>query len=259
MNPIWNLALLASSYPLFVAWRSSAGSTIRHALGWAVAAWATWCVGVSPEWRYVALCLTACAGVAVLGARRPGVGAWHFVVAGLLVTLLLPLLMGLGELRLQREQVWFLGAVLLVGVANYLPTHLFVPAALLLACCTLELAAVTGWREPSVIDPLLLLAVPWSAWLVRPSARLSPPDRVWWLFRHRFGFLWSERMRDQFNRAADNANLGVTLGHYGLEEPLSDEARERAETLLAALLGRFGATGGDPSRPPLAPPPTIRE
>jgi hypothetical protein len=236
----WNLALLLGFYPLFVAWRSSAGSTIRHALGWAVAAWACWCVGVSPEGRYVALCLAACAGVAVLGARRPGVGAWHFVVVGLLVTLLLPLLMGLGELRLQREQVWFLGAVLLVVVANYLPTRLFLPSALLLAWCALELAVVAGAREPSAIDPLLLLAVPWGAWLVRPPAGLSPVDRAWWLFRHRFGFLWAERMRDQFNRAADNANLGATLGRGGLVGSMPDEeTQKRAETLLAALLGRF--------------------
>ena len=239
MNPTWNLALLAGFYPLLVAWRSSAGSTIRHALAWAVAAWAAWCVGDSPAWRYVALSLTACAGVSVLGARRPGAGPWHFVVAGLLVTLLLPLLMGLGELRLQREQVWFLGAVLLVGVANYLPTRLFVPAALLLACCALELAAVAGWRERSSPESLLLLAVPWGAWLVRPPPRLSAGGRDWWLFRHRFGFLWSERMRDQFNRAAENSNLGATLGRGGFDEPLSDETRGRAEALLAALLGRF--------------------
>jgi len=31
-----------------------------------------------------------CAGVAVLGARRPGMTAWNFVVAGLLAVLLLP-------------------------------------------------------------------------------------------------------------------------------------------------------------------------
>ena len=247
MSLTWNLALLLGFYPLFAAWRSSAGSTIRHALGWAVVAWAVWCVADSPEWRYVALSLTACAGIAVLGARRPGAGAWHFVVGGLLVTLLLPLLMGLGELRLQREQVWFLGAVLLVGVANYLPTRLFVPAALLLAWCALELAVVVGWREPVAVEPLLLLAAPWGAWLVRPSARLTAFDRAWWVFRHRFGFLWSERMRDQFNRAADNASLGVALGRGGLVGQTPDEeTRRRAETLLAALLGRFGTPSAEP-------------
>jgi hypothetical protein len=39
--------------------------------------------------RYLALCLTGCVGVAVLGARRPGVGAWDFVLLGLLAVLLL--------------------------------------------------------------------------------------------------------------------------------------------------------------------------
>ena len=43
----WNLLLLTGFYPLFVVCRASAGSTIRHALGWAVAAWAAWCIGVS--------------------------------------------------------------------------------------------------------------------------------------------------------------------------------------------------------------------
>ena len=240
MNPTWNLVLLVGFYPLLVAWRSSAGSTIRHALGWGVVAWLFWCVASSPEGRYLALCLTACAGVAVLGARRPGAGAWHFVVIGLLVTLLLPLLMGLGELRLQREQVWFLGAVLLVGAANYLPTRLFVPAALLMTWCALELAVVSGLRESRDLDLSILLAVPWSAWLIRPSARLSRVDRSWWLFRHRFGFLWAERMRDQFNRAAENAALGATLGRAGLVGPSLDAATlTRAEALLGALLRRF--------------------
>ena len=53
---------------------------------WAGGAWAAW---VATTWApgplatYLALCLSACAGVAVLGARRPGVTAWNFVVAGL--------------------------------------------------------------------------------------------------------------------------------------------------------------------------------
>ena len=243
MSPTWNLILLLGFYPLFVAWRSSAGSTIRHALAWAIVAWAGWCVAASPEWRYIALCVTACAGIAVLGARRPGAGAWHFVVAGLLLTLLLPILMGLGELRLQREQVWFLGAVLLVSLGNYLPTRYFLPTALLMTWCALQVAVVSGARTPLPAEPLLLLAVPWTSWLVRPPARLSPIDRAWWLFRHRFGFLWSERMRDQFNRAAQNANLGATLGRTGLVGPLLDKtASKRAKSLLRALLGRFDTT-----------------
>ena len=44
---------------------------------------------------YTALSLTGCAGVAVLGARRPGVGPWNFVLLGLLAVMLLPLAEGL--------------------------------------------------------------------------------------------------------------------------------------------------------------------
>ena len=39
--------------------------------------------------------------MAVWGRDGPGVGAWNFVVAGLLAVLLLPVLNGLGELRLE--------------------------------------------------------------------------------------------------------------------------------------------------------------
>src|SRR5260370_314993 len=42
--------------------------------------------------RYCAVCLTGCAGVAVLGARRPHVLAWNFVVLGLFTVMVLPLM-----------------------------------------------------------------------------------------------------------------------------------------------------------------------
>ena len=62
---------------------------MSHALvlaaGWAVVAWAAWTgtmllAAIRPETdplvaRYLALCLTGCAALAVLGARRPGVAA----------------------------------------------------------------------------------------------------------------------------------------------------------------------------------------
>ena len=51
--------------------------------------------------------------MAVLGARRPGVTAWNFVVAGLLAVLLRPLFEGLGELRLGPAHLLFLGGALL--------------------------------------------------------------------------------------------------------------------------------------------------
>src|SRR5262249_17294056 len=125
-----SLILLTGVIPLIVAWRRDWRTTLVHPLGWATTAWAAWLVAFalgasdSSVARYVALCLTGCAGVAALGARRPGATAWNFVILGLLAVLLLPLAEGLGQLRLDPLRVVFLSATLAVGVLNYLPTRL---------------------------------------------------------------------------------------------------------------------------------------
>src|SRR6185437_13964814 len=121
---------------------------------WAVLAWATW-TGVAwnrvlhaeKEGRlgpYLSLGLTGCAGIAVLGARRPGVAAWNFVVVGLLAVLLLPVVNGWGEVRLETVHELFLCAILIVPLLNYLPTRL-APAVLLLAAgCAVEMFPLLG-------------------------------------------------------------------------------------------------------------------
>src|SRR5262249_42119040 len=91
------LYFLAGSYPLSLAWRANRRTSLLHTLVWASAAWAGWGLtllavlfepGFLPLVRHAALALTACAGIAVLGARRPGMAAWNFVVLGLLVVFL---------------------------------------------------------------------------------------------------------------------------------------------------------------------------
>src|SRR5438105_4854426 len=106
-------ALATTAYPLAVAGRASRRSTLRQAVSWAASAWALWLLVLvaaalghqaGDAGRYLALCVTGCASVAVLGARRPGVGAWNFVVCGLLLVLVLPVV-DLGDLRLRTEAV----------------------------------------------------------------------------------------------------------------------------------------------------------
>src|SRR5262245_12244832 len=93
---------LTGAYPLWRAWRANRRTSLFQAVHWMIAAWLAWggllileaLEGAAPDHptaRYLALGLTGCAGVAVLGARRPGVGAWNFVLAGLLTVILLPL------------------------------------------------------------------------------------------------------------------------------------------------------------------------
>jgi hypothetical protein len=266
------LVLLTGVLPLWRAWRVNRRTSLLHAINWTICAWAVWCwaLGIT-AWssedagflaRYLALCLTGCAGVAVLGARRPIVGPWNFVVLSLLAVLLLPIaqsvLLG-GPLQLGVPPTLFLAGTLAVAVLNYLPTCL-APAALLLAAAgageLLSLAGPeTGASPPEVIHSvsrLLLAFVPWVAfaqWRRRTAAR-AEFDRLWLNFRDRFGFIWGQRLRDQFNRAAANAGWPAHLRWRGLRL-LAGASLPDAETqaaivaALRALLRRFGPEGDD--------------
>lgn len=258
------LILLTGAYPFVRAWRANRQTTLLPALSWALAAWAAWGLALFAEslgpgtdpvaLRFVALCLTACALVGVLGARRPGVGPWNFVLLGLLAVLLLPLAEGLGELHLTWPRVLFLAGTLAVGVLNYLPTRLG-PAALLLgAGCGLELAAVLpGAGAPEALRRLLpvaglLLALgPWAAWgqLRGRPAPAAEFDRLWLAFRDRFGLVWGQRLREQFNRSAAHAGWPVVLRWAGLRltpgAPLPPpEVQDEIVATLKALVQRFG-------------------
>jgi hypothetical protein len=229
-------------------------TTLRQPLLWALLGWSVW-IGVS--WGrmmrpgtgeslsvYAALCLTACAGIAVLGARRPGAAAWSFVVIGLLAVLLLPILNGLGELRLEGAQELFLVVTLVVPLLNYLPTRLGPSILLAEAGCGWEMIRLFGWAAgiPSV-GLWLLAASPWTAWaFVANRGQIgSEFDRLWLTYRDCFGFMWAQRMREQFNHAARHANWPVELRWCGLH-PTSDHPLPDAAALLSllrAVLKRF--------------------
>jgi hypothetical protein len=245
------LLLLASgTIPLGWACVASRRTSLTHALAWAAVAYGGWILvaaaaGEQGEgWlRYLALCLTGCAGVAVLGARRPGVGAWNVVVAGLLVVFLLPLAEGLGRMDMSWPRTLFLAATLAVGFLNYLPTRLGPAAILAAAGCGVQVWAVAGGSTglPGWAGRLALGASPWVA-LVMLKGRAAPApsfDGAWLRFRDAFGALWAERTREQFNRAAANAGLTGRLGWRGLRAAPETE-QGQLMTMLQALLRRFG-------------------
>src|SRR5438270_9010588 len=133
MQLLYSVLFLSGLYPLYRAWQANRRTSLAHAVFWASAAWTGWGValvfgrpqklGLGP-WRYLALCLTGAAGVAVLGARRPQVAAWNFVLVSLLAVMLLPLgeNLFLGTPSLDGPRLVFLGATLAVGILNYVPT-----------------------------------------------------------------------------------------------------------------------------------------
>jgi hypothetical protein len=238
-------ATLTGLFPLARAWSANGTTTLRPALAWAAAAMLTWGVSAldtaTPRWPYVALCLSGCAGVAVLGARRPGGGAWNFVVGGLLVVFLMPVATGLGTPRLETAHLVFLGATLGVVLLNHLPTRLGLAVPFLAIPFGLEMARLGGLSVAAGLQCLgraLLALAPWVAWAaVRRVGPLGETNRLWLGFRDRYGFLWAERVREQFNRSAAHSGQTVYLSWSGLR-PAGPRDDHSADT-LRALLRRF--------------------
>lgn len=242
--------------PLTLGWRANCHMTLVHALSWGLIAWLSWGVTVvQGPWvggdfdvpSYLALCLTGCAGMAVMGARRPHAGLWNFVVLGLLTVLVLPLAETLlvGQRPLGIMRLVFLGAILVVGVINYLPTRAGW-AALLLGIGGLgELLALAGlagsWGRWCVLASLW---IGWWSWL-GTDRPVSAFNRLWLDFRDRYGLFWAQRMREYFNQAASNAGWPVRLYWQGLllpkgATPPEPAVLEAMVTTLRSLLQRFG-------------------
>jgi hypothetical protein len=238
MQILCTLVWLSGAYPLWRAWQANRQTSLVHAVSWAVASWTVWGVVIclSGDWTraaasgscYAALALTGCASMAVLGARRPLAGPWNFVVLSLLAVDLLPLAEGIvtgGSLQLSTLRIVCLAATIGVGILNYIPTTLAPAALLLLLSSFVEFAAVTyadlwdhEFRRFLRIGWFGLSFVPWAAYWSIHSKR--PPaaefDVLWLSFRNRFGFVWGQRLREQFNHSASHAGWPVILRWQGL-------------------------------------------
>lgn len=262
MMPLLETGLfLSGAIPLALALRANRRTSLLHALLWATAAWLAWsavtaarATTASPgaalaPWRYLALALSGCAGVAVLGARRPGAAAWHFVVAGLLAVLLLPLAEGwiVGTpLHLSEVFLLCLGGTLGISALNYLPTGL-APAAILFGLgCIGEVRALDTPESYAARSSWWIGLTPWVAILAlrwrRPTT--SEFDRLWRDYRDRFGFVWGQRLREQFNHAARHAGWPVVLRWQGIRlapGAALPEAQQQEAMLatLRALMKRF--------------------
>lgn len=257
---IWLAGVLygLSFLPLWRAWRANRHTSLAHAIVWALVAWLAWALvillaGLQEVWlvapaRFLALCLLGCAGVAVLGARRPGVAAWNFVVLGLLAVLLLwqaEGFLGSGTVELGVVRSIFLVGTLAVGILNYLPTRLVLAAILLSVAAGSEVAYL--WKgEPTRLDQVIqtsaiLALAPWAGWaLARRANPGSPFDRSWQSFRDRYGFMWGQRLREQFNRSAANSGWPVELGWNGLRTKGAGPDEAELLATLQALMKRFG-------------------
>jgi hypothetical protein len=104
---------------------------------------------------------------------------------------------------------------------------------------THRLTLEAGW--------IALALTPWIAFASLRAIKLpaSEFDRIWIDFRNRFGFVWAQRLREQFNRSAANAGWRVVLRWQGIRllpgsPPPDPSAQTAMLAVLQALLKRFG-------------------
>jgi hypothetical protein len=272
MQLLYGLLFLGAAYPLWLAWHANRRTTLLQTVHWSAAAWLMWVgmlafngQGGGPQGevaRYLALCVTGCAGVAVFGARRPGVAAWNFVLLGLLAVMLLPVghWLVLGGRVTDGVRLLVPAGAIAVTALNYLPTRL-APAALLMgAGCGWELMALADAQASSALGEyfcpgwLCIGLAPWAGWLAhrRGVAAEGEFNRLWLAFRDRYGLVWGQRVREQFNRSAAHAGWPVQLYWQGLAAlagPSLGEAATQDEAVdtLRALLRRFRTDVDDTS------------
>lgn len=264
--------------PLAEAWRALGKTSLRSAVLWSALAYGSWAAvwlmldttaaAETETARRIALVFSCTPGIAVMGARRPHVGAWNFVVVGLLGVLSLPLVeeifLGVrshGELR-----TFFVAGILGVTCLNYLPTSQAL-TALLAAGGLVGQFLTPAASDPDAFPPLrpfftgnafdlMLLLVPWAAWVTATIAGKRGSntafDARWLRFRNAYGLVWGYRVREQFDAAARNAGQPVRLTWHGLvsegKSPTDPGDIQEMEMVLQALLRRFleqqpGSTG----------------
>lgn len=220
---VWSLNVVGF-WPLWMAWQANRRTSLRDAIAWAWAAWFSWgfALGLpaNDDLAYLALCFTGCAGVAVLGARRPHVFAWNFVVLGLMSVMCLPLLeaMVIRVHSFNIERKIFLAGILFVTIINYVPTRFAVAALSLGIGSVLKYLQVLGtplFAGSDVVALIAIAIVPWLALVSSVGKQGDPFDQLWRDFRDRFGFVWGSRTKEQFNAAARHAELPFTLGWWG--------------------------------------------
>ena len=209
--------------------------------------------------RFVAISLSFCPLVSLIGAKRPQHVAWNFVVASLWAIVALPA----GEafflhpgrpVEMGDARGWFLWILILLGPINFVPTRHW-PAALLLAGGQflalseyLPLVRRNLFPQAAFVGFALATTAILVAWARRRSKLgISPYDRLWLDFGDTFGLFWSLRVQERINAAAQQYDWPIELSWSGFRDktnhaPLAaiDPAIEPAlRTTLKGLLRRF--------------------
>lgn len=217
-----------------------------------------------PSWAsqalYAAGVVSFCPVMALLGAKRPQDTAWQFVVGTLLVVLLLPSAEVLiyrpgAEIELHPARGWFLWILVGLGLFNAIATRHALAALLAMTAQVLLLAAqlplVADRFAPRPVLALSLLVGAVVLWSIDPwRPRQRDWDRAWRDFRDSFGTLWSLRVAERFNAAAQQHGWDVQLSWSGFVASRSEgefqagpvQLSEAMQVTLWGLWRRFVST-----------------
>ena len=255
-SPTTGICAAATSAIAVACWwwsrRTLAGTTLLASCWWGIAAVVSVAAcelivglggasGSNSPLRFVAAVATFCPAMSVLGARRPHHGAWQFIVLSLWFVLALPaaevFFLQRGQtLEIHAARSWFLLGLLVVGVANALPTRCWL-AALLWGCGQ---AVLVGEYLPFVHRSLgtagaltglaLLCGSAAANCLGLPNRRnVDPWNRLWLDFRDLFGALWGLRILERINATMPAPDRGWLLTWSGFHTP----HHERVEDSLS--------------------------
>jgi hypothetical protein len=249
--------LLAVAVVGLVARRSAvAGSTLIGAWAWLQAALMSLLLvqladhsgafaspNIAASFEYLAALGTLTPVMAVMGAKRPQHGAWHFIVASLWIVLALPAADVLfirtgGGLKIHTVQCWFLAILISLGIVNYAPTR-FWPAAILYGLGQIALlgrpvrylpSLGTGFAELEIAAGSALVGLAVILVCLNLPPRRTPAlswNRAWLNFRDAYGALWGTRVMDRMNDAAGKLDWPTRLTWSGFCD-VGDEQRQRS-------------------------------
>jgi hypothetical protein len=205
--------------------------------------------------------------VTILGARRPGIAAWHwFVVLPMVVVLQWPALSqllsshGRATVELSAPATMGVVVVLVMSAGTFLGTSSTGAALVYSSGIVMLLASATGNRSAqfpvTAFAPFLILTAMWivcqnlNGHLNRLRVATTAAQRtqvVGELFSSLYGFAWTRRVQDRINQFAPREKWTVQLTSTGFQRldgnmPTDDDLQRPVEAFIWVLT-RFANEG----------------
>ncbi len=276
MNPELAWTMLIGGAACAVLWRSQSqvrGTTLVGPWLWTLVSLVSLVitqmvssfVGDQALWtsslEFAAIATSFCPLMSLLGAKRPQDQAWHFIVLTLWIILVLPVaeswILRHGQMPdLRGARSWFMLVLILLGVANSLPTRFWFPALLSGVGQVAMLADYLPIVRELVENPPIAVGFTAYAMAVIFAARIArrrpshahPWDHLWLSFRDEFGLLWGLRVAERINAAAQISEWPLILRWDGFHDltgqpwcatSITEEVQEGLRQTMTNLLRRF--------------------